>query len=745
MTTLQSTLRVSLLDDVTARAKHITNALNGLRAQQRATFAPIRSMVGQAVAFGAGYLGVREGLRATAGEAIKFESAFADVKKVVDASSEQFENMRRNIRRMSGEIPMSANNIAALYAAAGESGIATQDLQSFAEMASRVGIAFDITAEKAGSSLAKLKTQFGLTVAETGDLADVMNHLSNNMASKASEITDFMLRVGALGKIAGFTKEQVAGIGSAMIAAGAEPEVAATAMQNVTKALTRGASAKKSQRAAAERLGLDLPQIAKQMQKDAPGALKKVLAAIAKAPKDQQISIVSDFFGDEAKAFIPLLGNVKLLDDALASVSDRTKYAGSAMNEYKQRASTTGNALELLGNKVSNIFWEVGDSMLPTIREGAQSINDVLDTLGSRATIFDEIKVGAQGFAKGFGYDGGIRELVNDMSDLMLGPVDPNAGENLGRFFMKAKEWGSSIRELTDAIRENPIARFFAEMSGHGLKLVMWGAGIAFLAGTVRKLASAMFLLSGASTLFSMLKGVGTLASLVLPGKKTPALPEAGKWVAPGNGGTTRIPGGKPGTSGPWGTVPHPNRLPEGARVTPTGVQGLGTRYTPPPSLLTRLMQGGKFGGSALLKGGIPALLGFAGEYGIRKGFQGAYGDSYREPPGIGESFSSWWSTMNDRKTWFGAAANEGFNFREHMAVNMQDRPATRIDAGSIAEMTRPNGTQDVRVINQQPPNVTVHAQFSITGVADPQAAATATANQIGAAVKNAVDSQFSD
>ncbi len=515
MTTLQSSLRVSLLDDVTARAKHITRALDGLRSQQMTAFAPMRGMIGQAVALGAGYLGVREGLRSTAGEAIKFESAFADVKKVVDASSEQFENMRRNIRRMSGEIPMSANNIAALFAAAGESGIATEDLQGFAEMASRVGIAFDITAEKAGSSLAKLKTQFGLTVAETGDLADVMNHLSNNMASKASEITDFMLRVGALGKIAGFTKEQVAGIGSAMIAAGAEPEVAATAMQNVTKALTRGASAKKSQRDAAARLGLDLPQIAKQMQKDAPGALKKVLAAIAKAPKDQQISIVSDFFGDEAKAFIPLLGNVKLLDDALASVSDRTKYAGSAMNEYKQRASTTGNALELLGNKVSNIFWEVGDSMLPSIREGAQAISDVLDTLGSRATIFDQIKVGAQGFAKGFGYDGGIRELVNDISDLMLGPVDPNAGENLGRFFMKAKEWGASIRELTDAIRENPIAKFFAEMSGYGFKLMLWGAGIAFLAGTVRKLASAMFLLSGASTLIGALKTVGAIAALV--------------------------------------------------------------------------------------------------------------------------------------------------------------------------------------------------------------------------------------
>ncbi len=729
MTTQQSTLRVSLLDDVTARAKHITRALDGLRSQQMTAFAPMRGMIGQAVALGAGYLGVREGLRSTAGEAIKFESAFADVKKVVDASSEQFENMRRNIRRMSGEIPMSANNIAALFAAAGESGIATEDLQGFAEMASRVGIAFDITAEKAGSSLAKLKTQFGLTVAETGDLADVMNYLSNNMASKASEITDFMLRVGALGKIAGFTKEQVAGIGSAMIAAGAEPEVAATAMQNVTKALTRGASAKKSQRDAAARLGLDLPQIAKQMQKDAPGALKKVLAAIAKAPKDQQISIVSDFFGDEAKAFIPLLGNVKLLDDALASVSDRTKYAGSAMNEYKQRASTTGNALELLGNKVSNIFWEVGDSMLPSIREGAQAISDVLDTLGSRATIFDQIKVGAQGFAKGFGYDGGIRELVNDIGDLMLGPVDPNAGENLGRFFLKAKEWGASIRELTDAIRENPIAKFFAEMSGYGFKLMLWGAGIAFLAGTVRKLASAMFLLSGASTLIGALKTAGTLATILGGGANSATTSTASK-VA-----------GNPVVQSAGGAlIGRMSAMALGfARIFTLGGAAAGAW-----EFSKQAYSGNTFYRQG--KSWLPGAEDFVHSLVQTNPHAAKAADIAREKyptpaggAGLPFGFTDW------RHFFLGKGADDGFNLREHMGVNLQDRPAMRIDASSIAEMTRPSGTQDVRVVNQQPPSVTVHAPISVSGVSDPQAAAKAVVDQLGSAVKNAVDTQFSD
>lgn len=106
---------------------------------------------------------------------------------------------------------------------------------------------------------------------------------------------------------------------------------------------------------------------------------------------------------------------------------------------------------------------------------------------------------------------------------------------------------------------------------------------------------------------------------------------------------------------------------------------------------------------------------------------------------GLPFGFTDW------RHFLLGKGADEGFNFREHVGVNLQDRPAMRIDAAFIAEMTRPSGTQDVRVVNQQPPNITVHAPISITGVADPQAAANAVIGQLGAAVKNAADTQFSD
>ena len=62
-------------------------------------------------------------------KAIAFESAMADVAKVVNFESQaEFQGMSDTIRDMAGRIPMAADGIAAIVAAAGQSGVAKEDL-----------------------------------------------------------------------------------------------------------------------------------------------------------------------------------------------------------------------------------------------------------------------------------------------------------------------------------------------------------------------------------------------------------------------------------------------------------------------------------------------------------------------------------------------------------------------------------------------------------------------------------------
>ena len=379
MATLQSKLILSLVDRITGPARGITRTVDNLRNAQKRNAAQMRAMSGDmAGAIGAGYALAR-GIGAPVRAAIDFESAMADVRKVVDFETpDHFHKMGMDIVHLSTELPMTAKGIAEIVAAAGQAGMKGEELMQFAQLAAKVGVAFDMSAGETGEALAKIKTALRLSVDETGLLADAINHLSNTSASSAPDLIDYMKRVGAIGKQYGFAAKDTAAIGSAMIASGAEANVAATSFRNVGKALTRGASASKRQLGAYKQLGLNSKQVAKDMQKDATGTLRKVMGLIKKIPESQQSALISDLFGDEARAIGPLLLNLGLYDDALKSVSQQADFLGSSQKEYEARAATTANAIQLLKNQFTAVGIAVGEALLPAINQVVKAMKPFL-------------------------------------------------------------------------------------------------------------------------------------------------------------------------------------------------------------------------------------------------------------------------------------------------------------------------------------------------------------------------------
>ncbi|SFK99122.1 phage tail tape measure protein, TP901 family, core region [Pseudovibrio ascidiaceicola] len=382
MGVLTSKLVISVLDRASGPARAIANSMKGMQASADRNRRELNRMQGQMLgAVGTGYILARS-IAAPVKSAIEFESAMSDVKKVVDFDSpEGFKKMRKDIIDMSTRMPMTASQIADIVAAAGQAGMAGDELTQFAEMAAKVGVAFDVSAGTAGESLAKIKTALGLTVSETGELADAINHLSNTSASSAPDLLDFMRRVGSVGKQYGFTAEQTAAIGSAMIASGAQADVAATSFRNAGKALARGEGSTKRQHKAYKRLGLDAVKVSKNLQKDAVGTLKTVIGQIRELPKELQTSVISDLFGDEARAIAPLIENAELLDNALGSVASKAQFLGSSQAEFEERSRTSAAQLQVFQNKIEAASIAIGDSLLPVI-------NDLTDALGPQIQAF---------------------------------------------------------------------------------------------------------------------------------------------------------------------------------------------------------------------------------------------------------------------------------------------------------------------------------------------------------------------
>lgn len=337
--------------------------------------------------------------------AIEFETAMADVKKVVDFDTPaQFKQMGQDVLDLSEKMPMAASGIAAIVAAGGQAGFARGELKQFAEDAVKMGIAFDQTAEQSGDMMAKWRTSFKLTQPEVVKLADQINYLSNVGPSSAAQISDIVTRIGPLGAIAGLASGQIAAMGATLAGVGVPSEVAATGMKNFMLALTKGSAATKQQAEAFKSLRLDVKKVARSMQKDAQGTIEDVLERIAQVAPEKQAGLLTQLFGSESvTAIAPLLTNLDLLKKSFKDVGEGSGYAGSMQKEYSARSATTANAMQLLQNKVTRLGVEVGSALLPPFNDFMTLIGPLVSKLSKLAAEHPELIKGVLAAAVAYG------------------------------------------------------------------------------------------------------------------------------------------------------------------------------------------------------------------------------------------------------------------------------------------------------------------------------------------------------
>ncbi|ELI8004042.1 phage tail tape measure protein [Yersinia enterocolitica] len=314
-------------------------------------------------------------------QAMEFESSMANVRKVVDFDTPaQFKEMGEDILKLSAELPMAANGIAAIVAAGGQAGIARSDLKAFATDAIKMGIAFDQTAEESGQMMAQWRTAFKLTQNEVVTLADKVNYLGNNGPANAAKISEIVTRIGPLGGIAGLASGEIAAMGATIAGMGVESEIASTGIKNFMLSLTSGKAATASQKKALRALRINPKQLAVDMQKDSKAAMLKVLESLNKLPKAEQSAMLTQLFGKESLAAIaPLLANLDLLKENFNRVSDAQIYAGSMQLEYESRAATTANAIKLLKGQLEAASITLGDMFLPYLAESAKELQPLVE------------------------------------------------------------------------------------------------------------------------------------------------------------------------------------------------------------------------------------------------------------------------------------------------------------------------------------------------------------------------------
>lgn len=305
--------------------------------------------------------------------------------------AENYKEMSNALLDLSTQIPMTAEQLTELAAAAGQSGKSISDLiqydangniAGFLKDVAMTATAMDISAEQAGKWAAKWEKSLNMTHDEVMVLFDQINYLGAHSATTAAEIAEVVNGAASLGQIAGMDAASTAALADAMLAMGVDASVASTSISRMLVNMEKGSSATKKQQEAWQALGLTAEGVAKSMQTDATGTMLDVLERIGNMDADKQVATLNTIFGQWAiKGAAKLTGNLDTFQTALKMVQDSGSYTGSMLREFEINAGTAEAIDAMMANAKQAFAINIGEAFLPAKKEFSAALIDLMNRL----------------------------------------------------------------------------------------------------------------------------------------------------------------------------------------------------------------------------------------------------------------------------------------------------------------------------------------------------------------------------
>ncbi|MBF0192105.1 MAG: phage tail tape measure protein [Magnetococcales bacterium] len=316
------------------------------------------------------------GVGLAAKEAIAFESAMTDVRKVVDFDTPQaFGEMTSEIKAMSREIPITLVGLAKIAEAGGQMGIAAKDIQGFTDVAAKMSTAFKISHDEAGVAIGRLMNVFALTVPQTRLLADAINHLGNNTNAVERDIVEVMNRVGGMARVFGLANTETAALSATFLSMGLGPERSATAINALTRELMNAPQQTDKFKNALQRIGLTSVELTTMIRQGPQQAILDLLRTLSGLDKQSKMETLVGLFGDlYSDEIVQVVNNLEKYKEILGLVAKESNYVGSTQKEFAERIKTTEAQLQLAKNAISEVGINLGTAFLPGITIAANGV-----------------------------------------------------------------------------------------------------------------------------------------------------------------------------------------------------------------------------------------------------------------------------------------------------------------------------------------------------------------------------------
>lgn len=318
---------------------------------------------------------------------IEYESAFAGVKKTVNASKKEFDHLSDGIRSLAKHMPESAAEIAHVAEAAGQLGIEKKSILSFTKTMTQLGDATNLSSEEAADSLARFANITGMSQKNFGRLGSTIVALGNNLATTEKEIVAMSMRIAGAGHQVGMHESQITSFAAALSSVGIEAEAGGTAFSSLMSKMNLAVSKGGQQLGQfAKVAGLSADEFKSKFKQDASGAILSFIQGLGKIKEQggSAIKTLDDMGLSDIRmrdALLRASGASDVFTKALKLGSSAWRENSALTNEVKNRYGTLESRLKMLKNTAVDFGIEMYHSTKGPLNSAVTSATKALEKI----------------------------------------------------------------------------------------------------------------------------------------------------------------------------------------------------------------------------------------------------------------------------------------------------------------------------------------------------------------------------
>ena len=309
----------------------------------------------------------------TVEDAIEFESAITGVYKTVDGTEAQLEAISDGIKDLSLEIPSTTTEIAAVAEAAGQLGIATENILGFTEVMINLGEATNLSSDEAASSLAKFANITKMNASEYENLGSTIVALGNNFATTEADIVSMATRMASAGSLAGLTEAEILALAASVSSVGIEADAGGSSMSTLLSKITLAVeTGSESLEQYASVANMSAEEFQRAWGENAVDALYAFIAGLNDTERNgasatailDEMGITEIRLSNAVKA---LASNHEGLRDAVDLASGAWVENNALSAEAEKRYSTLESKLAMTENAANKLSTAFGEKLTPIV------------------------------------------------------------------------------------------------------------------------------------------------------------------------------------------------------------------------------------------------------------------------------------------------------------------------------------------------------------------------------------------